>query len=148
MIRIYTNDIFLTHKLLYESLASIAPTLDDPIRVVLKDLGAPPAMMPPDKNKGIELKLISRFDAPPTDDGSDGSTMAAMLQDTRWQLMRVMREIEPLHETAKKHCVDTENLTLLLSRAKQDAIRVENYGLADKIKLLQQRMHELALRDV
>lgn len=146
VIRIFTNDIFRTHKLLYQCLASVAPTLDDPIRVVLKDLGAPPADMEPDKNKGVELKLISRFDQPPKDDSDGAQSLAALMQETRWQLMRVLRLIQPVHITARKYSCDPEVLTSLLSKAKQDAIQGEDYMLAEKIKELQARMHELALR--
>eukprot|EP00656_Telonema_subtile_P046328 TRINITY_DN5272_c0_g1_i1.p1 TRINITY_DN5272_c0_g1~~TRINITY_DN5272_c0_g1_i1.p1 ORF type:complete len:1086 (+),score=432.55 TRINITY_DN5272_c0_g1_i1:162-3419(+) len=148
VIRIFTNDIFHTHKLLYECLASVAPTLDDPIRVVLKDLGAPPADMEPDKNKGVELKLISRFDQPPKDDTSNAHSLAALLQETRWQLMKVLRLIQPVHITARKYCCDPEVLTTLMSKAKQDAVHTEDYELADKIKMLQERMHELAIRQI
>lgn len=119
-----------------------------PLLLEVEDSLARRRLRPLGKNKGIELKLVSRFDPPAPDDANDGQSAAAILQETRWQLMQVIRSINPIPQTKRKYCVNTENLTILLSKAKQDAIEVENYKTADAIKTLQDRLYQLALREI
>merc|ERR1712046_136157 len=96
-IRTCVNDCFKTHQLIFDSLAVVAPTLDDELRIILRDLGVPPAHVPASQNKGLNLKLVNRFDVKPSDDDStDSGSIGAILQDTRWRLTRVLRLMAPI----------------------------------------------------
>lgn len=111
------NEAFKAHQLLFDCLASVAPTLDDPMRVILRDVGIPPNPVPAALNKGINLKLVNRFDKALADENDGGDSLEMIMQDTRWQLTRILRLMAPVHVLAEKYAVDRTNLTALLSKA-------------------------------
>jgi len=147
-IRIAVNDCFDVHRCLFNSLVVVAPSLDDPLRVILRELGVPPGKVPPAQNKGINLKLVNRFDAPLEDEADGSDSLEAIMQDTRWQLTRILREMAPVDYLQDKYAVDPTNLALLLSKAKQEAIATEMFRLADRIKVFLVRLNLLAQKKV
>jgi len=148
MIRIQVNECFKTHQLLFDCLAAIAPTLDDPLRVILRDLGVPPNEVPAAQNKGVNLKLINRFDKQLSEERDGGDSLEAILQDTRWQLTWILRCMAPVQMLHSKYNVDKTHLIALLSKAKQEAVSCEQYNLADRIRLLLVRLAQLAQKQV
>jgi len=148
IIRIAVNDIFGVHKLLVGCVAAVAPTRDDPMRVILRELGLPPSCVPPTQNKGINLKLVNRFDTPLDEEGDDSGSIEAIMQETRWQLTKILRLMAHIQLLQTKYNVDTTSLLAVLSKAKQEAIAGEDFRLADMIKQLLGRLDILASKKV
>jgi Ras GTPase-activating-like protein IQGAP2/3 len=147
-IRIAVNETFKLHSLLFNSLVVVAPSLDDPLRVILRELGVPPMMVSSSQNKGITLKLVNRFDQPLDEEGDGSDSLEAIMQDTRWQLTRILRGMAPVESLQDKYNVDPTNLVALLSKAKTEGVANEQFRLADQIRIFLQRLNLLAQKKV
>jgi len=62
IIMISLDEIFRTHQLVYDNLDQLAPNKDDPLRLVMNDLGEPPTVFnEEDKDRELQLTLTNRF---------------------------------------------------------------------------------------
>lgn len=61
MIVISLHEIAETHRHLHEHLPKLAPESNDPLRVILADLGTPPAADTSDDDREVQLVLTNRF---------------------------------------------------------------------------------------
>jgi Ras GTPase-activating-like protein IQGAP2/3 len=62
IIMISLDEIFRTHQLIYENLDQLAPSKDDPLRLIMNDLGEPPSeFSEEDKDRELQLTLTNRF---------------------------------------------------------------------------------------
>ncbi|EAL62943.1 RasGTPase-activating protein [Dictyostelium discoideum AX4] len=62
-INITLNEMYFVHSLLEQHINSLAPDQNDPLRVILNDLGAAPPQLSRTENANVELKLTNRFAA-------------------------------------------------------------------------------------
>ncbi|PVG04423.1 putative ras GTPase-activating protein sar1 [Serendipita vermifera] len=64
MIHITLNEMYNTHSLLAQHLNVLAPNEKQHLRILLDELGAPPAQVPRKENRTLDLSLFSRWETP------------------------------------------------------------------------------------
>jgi Ras GTPase-activating-like protein IQGAP2/3 len=108
VIMISTEEIILTHEHLENNLDKIAKDKHDPLRVILKELGAAPKGENYE-NREIQLTLTNKFKQELEE---DVSASAALYAETKELVIQLLREV-PLSEAVAAHGDGGEDLTLV-----------------------------------
>jgi len=124
------NQIFLVHRLLEQHLDSLVPDEDDPVRIMIKDLGPAPEKVSREDNRHVVLNLQDRrttrlSTAKNVFEKGDNSVNPLYFQ-ARSLLLSVLR----LLPSEAPACSTLEEF---LSSEKQKAVDLLDMGLADHI---------------
>ncbi|EFA78579.1 RasGTPase-activating protein [Heterostelium album PN500] len=121
-INITLNEMYFVHSLLEQHLGVLAPEPNDPLRLILSDLGAAPAQLPRSENANVELKLTNRFEL----NESLNIKPEQMYNETKYLLFTVLRSLA----SGK----DMTDMGATLAEVAKTAAANKNQDIVDSIK--------------
>lgn len=90
MISISVNELFSTHKAVLDVIERLAPSQNDPLRVILESLGVPQDPVSEDQNEELSLALVNRFGK---DVEKSEMSIAQVYEETKELIRRSLRGI-------------------------------------------------------
>ncbi|ORX96397.1 hypothetical protein K493DRAFT_350827 [Basidiobolus meristosporus CBS 931.73] len=87
VIYINTSEVFSVHALIEENIDILAPEGEDPLRVILEDLGRAPALKDVTRDKELSLTLSNRF----ADLADDESEVKQLFVETKRYILYIIR---------------------------------------------------------
>eukprot|EP00027_Filamoeba_sp_ATCC50430_P012203 CAMPEP_0168574896 /NCGR_PEP_ID=MMETSP0413-20121227/19350_1 /TAXON_ID=136452 /ORGANISM="Filamoeba nolandi, Strain NC-AS-23-1" /LENGTH=918 /DNA_ID=CAMNT_0008608319 /DNA_START=71 /DNA_END=2824 /DNA_ORIENTATION=+ len=123
VIIISLREIAGTHALLSQHIEKLAKEKDDPLRIIVKDLGEAPAMPREDDDREVQLTLTNRFKQNTED---EISASAALYAETKELIINVFRSI-PVADSPD------EGLSNILNNGKAYAKEKSNSALVNQI---------------
>jgi len=151
LIVISTDEICRMHSMAANYLAKLAPEADDPLRVVLKDLGSVP---PPPANRVLQLTLTNRFKV----DVEEEDEATRLYAETKALVIPVLKEI-PIEssiarlnlmdvlESGIKYSTETKNkeLSTQINKILENIQKLEEMGKVTKDDNYESFVHAVAL---
>jgi Ras GTPase-activating-like protein IQGAP2/3 len=134
LIIISLKEIINTHKVAHQHLDSIAKEKDDPLAVILKDLGAPPDGV--DEEREVPLTLVNRFKQSVEDDINTANE--ALMLEAKELMVGVLKIVPVQLETQSK-----TPLSDFLRVAKQFAKDKDNTQLHNNIQKIMDTLKKL-----
>eukprot|EP01094_Clydonella_sp_ATCC50884_P007638 TRINITY_DN1685_c0_g1_i1.p1 TRINITY_DN1685_c0_g1~~TRINITY_DN1685_c0_g1_i1.p1 ORF type:complete len:877 (+),score=470.13 TRINITY_DN1685_c0_g1_i1:156-2786(+) len=155
IIMISLDEIYRTHKLLFDNLDSVAPDAEDRLRIVMKDLGPPPEeFSEEDQDRELQLTLTNRFKV---DMDEEGETMR-LYAETKELVIPILRLVpiqNSIHrlnlmdvlEAGIKHATETNNMTLSnqINKILENMGKLERENLVTKDDNYESFVHDVAL---
>ncbi|KYQ91046.1 RasGTPase-activating protein [Tieghemostelium lacteum] len=124
-ITITLNEMYFVHSLLEQHINVLAPNPDDPLRLILSDLGPAAPQLSRAENANVELKLINRF----ADQQAESSNPDQIYTETKHLLFNVLREMA----TYNKQVPQSQQITSFAAMF-QVAANAKNLELQDNLK--------------
>jgi len=146
-INITLNEMYFVHSLLDQHLNTLAPDPNDPLRIILTDLGPAPPQLSRVDNANVELKLTNRFqnsDSLGNSFNSQASSSSAtggigdnsfispeqLYDETKYLLITVLRSLAANKEPGSA----TDNMGASLAEVAKHAAMHKNQDTVDNIK--------------
>lgn len=133
VIIISLREIAGTHSLLSQHIDKLAKEKDDPLRIIVKDLGEAPAMPREDDDREVQLTLTNRFKQNTED---EVSASAALYAETKELIISAFRSI-PVAESSDG------NLLNILNNARSYAKEKSNTQLLNQIDKIMENIKAL-----
>lgn len=133
LIVISLHEIAETHRHLSDHVKKLAPTDDDPLRIILKELGPPPPPSADDEDREVQLVLTNRFAEKME---AEISAATSLYVETKELVISALRVI-PITEG------DDINLMNILKAGKKHAKLKNNTQLESQIKKILDNLKKL-----
>eukprot|EP01133_Synstelium_polycarpum_P007296 gene7296-8484_t len=123
-INITLNEMYFVHSLLEQHINLLAPESNDPLRMILADLGPAPAQLPRQENANVELKLTNRLEL----NDSLNIKPEQMYNETKYLLFTVLRSLASNKE------LNQIDMGATLAEVAKHAAANKNQEIVDSIK--------------
>jgi len=155
VIIISLHEIFKTHALLAESLSQLATESDDPLRLIMADLGPPPTVFnDDDQDRELQLTLTNRFKVE-MDEDSENQRVYAETKELVIPILRLVPVQNSIHrlslmdvlEAGIKFATETNNATLKsqIKKILENLGKLEAADFVSKDDNYESFVHDVAL---
>lgn len=156
VIIISLHEIFRTHSLLYENLSELAPESDDPLRIIMNDLGPCEGQSSEEDrdDREIQLTLTNRFKVD-MEEEAEHTRIYAETKELVIPILRLVPVQSSIHrlnlmdvlESGIKHATETKNKTLQtqINKILENLGRLENAEMVSKEDDYESFVHDVAL---
>jgi len=139
VIIISLNEIYKTHALLEQNLEQLAPEADEPLRLIMNDLGpAPTEFSEEDEDRELQLTLTNRFKVELDED----SEHQKLYTETKELVIPILRLV-PVH-----HSIHRLSLMDVLEAGIKFATETSNANLKSQIKRILENLGKLEAVDM
>jgi len=154
VIMISLHEIFKTHALLAENLSQLATENDDPLRVIMADLGPPPSSSEDDQDRELQLTLTNRFKVD-VDEDSENQRLYAETKELVIPILRLVPVQNSIHrlslmdvlEAGIKFATETNNAQLKsqIKKILENLGKLETADIVSKEDNYESFVHDVAL---
>lgn len=155
VIIISLHEIFKTHALLSENLQQLAPEAEDPLKLIMADLGAPPTEFnEDDQDRDLQLTLTNRFKVE-LDEDSEMHKIYAETKELVIPILRLVPVQNSIHrlslmdvlEAGIKFASDTnnQNLKIQIKKILENLGKLESAEMVTKDDNYESFVHDVAL---
>lgn len=154
VIIISLHEIFKTHALLSENLSQLVTETDDPLKVVMADLGPPPASTDDDQDRELQLTLTNRFKVD-VDEDSENQRLYAETKELVIPILRLVPVQNSIHrlslmdvlEAGIKFATETNNAQLKtqIKKILENLGKLEAAEIVSKDDNYESFVHDVAL---
>merc|ERR1712063_244220 len=154
VIIISLHEIFKTHALLSENLSQLVTETDDPLKVVMADLGPPPSSSEDDQDRELQLTLTNRFKVD-VDEDSENQRLYAETKELVIPILRLVPVQNSIHrlslmdvlEAGIKFATETNNSNLKsqIKRILENLGKLEAAEMVTKEDNYESFVHDVAL---
>jgi len=155
VIIISLHEIFKTHALLAENLSQLATESDDPLRLIMADLGPPPTVFSEDdQDRELQLTLTNRFKVE-MDEDSENQRVYAETKELVIPILRLVPVQNSIHrlslmdvlEAGIKFATETNNATLKsqIKKILENLGKLEAADFVSKDDNYESFVHDVAL---
>ncbi|EGC36786.1 Ras GTPase-activating protein [Dictyostelium purpureum] len=143
-INITLNEMYFIHSLLEQHINSLAPDSNDPLRIILSDLGPAPPQLSRSDNANVELKLSNRFPDQLNAQGSSNDITSQgnpeqIYNETKYLLITVLRSLASTPGSSDSY------MGASLAEVAKHAAHHKNQDIVDNIKKILVNVKKLSM---
>jgi len=156
VIIISLHEIYRTHALLAENLNELVAEKDDPLNIVMADLGGPPTEFnEEDQDREIQLTLTNRFKVDMDEEAAEHNRIFAETKELVIPILRLVPVQKSIHrlnlmdvlEAGIKHATETNNAQLKsqIKKILENLGKLESADMVTKEDNYESFVHDVAL---